>query len=71
MLYGGVKEAPNVSVEYQAADQILSFYVALESLPTSRITASLSMRRFWGKGEKCPVGRPDTQAKLPPSTNAN
>ena len=39
MPYGGVKEAPNVSVEYQAADQILSFYVALESLPSSRITA--------------------------------
>ena len=29
MLYGGVKEAPNVSVEYQAVDQIPSFYVAL------------------------------------------
>ena len=29
MLYGGVEDSPNVSVEYQAADQILSFYVAL------------------------------------------
>ena len=35
MLYGEVKEAPNVSVEYQAADQIPSFYVALESLQSS------------------------------------
>ena len=39
VLYGGVKEAPNVSAEYQAADQIPSFYVALESLPSSQIAA--------------------------------
>ena len=30
LLYGGVKEAPNVSLEYQATDQIPSFYVALD-----------------------------------------
>ena len=34
-LYGGVEDSLNVRVEYQAADQILSFYVALESLSSS------------------------------------
>ena len=29
MLYGGVEEAPNVSVEYQAADQFLHFMLHL------------------------------------------
>ena len=34
-----LRKLQTVSVEYQAADQILSFYVALESLPSSRIAA--------------------------------
>ena len=34
-----LRKLQTVSVEYQAADQILSFYVALESLPNSRIAA--------------------------------
>ena len=49
MLYGGVKEAPNVSVEYQAANQILSFYVVLESLPSSRIAAVYKCQLMFNK----------------------
>ena len=49
VLYGGVKEAPNVSVEYQASDQILSFYVALESLPSSWIAAVFKCQLTFNK----------------------
>ena len=53
VLYGGVKEAPNVSAEYQAADQIPSFYVALESLPSSRITAVYKRQLTFNKWLLC------------------
>ena len=53
VLYGGVKEAPNVSAEYQAADQIPSFYVALESLPSSRITAVYKCQLTFNKRLLC------------------
>ena len=53
MLYGGVKEAPNVSVEYQAADQIPSFYVALESHPSSRIAAVYKCQLTFNKRLLC------------------
>ena len=53
VLYGGVKEAPNVSAEYQAADQILSFYVPLESLPSSRIAAVYKYQLTFNKRFLC------------------
>ena len=44
-----------VSVEYQADDQIPSFYVALESLPSSRIAAVYKCQLTFNKRLLCPV----------------
>ena len=54
-LYGGVEDSLNVRVEYRAADQILSFYVALESLSSSWIAALYKCKSTFNKRLLCSV----------------